>query len=106
MKQFLPILALVCVAASPAWTQQSAAPQPSAQAAQAVPSGAPAVPTDKTPVGQIPVDVDKENARKAKALIDQAIEALGGAAYLNINEMTQEGRTYSFYHGRPNSVGV
>src|SRR3984957_17610197 len=106
MKQFLPILALVCVAASPAWTQQSAAPQPSAQAAQAVPSGAPAVPTDKTPVGQIPVDVDKENARKAKALIDQAIEALGGAAYLNIHDRELTGRTFGFHHGRSSGNGV
>jgi hypothetical protein len=50
--------------------------------------------------------VDQENARKAKALIDQAIEALGGQAYLGIQDLSQEGRTYSFYHGRPNSLGV
>ena len=50
--------------------------------------------------------VDQENSRKAKAVLDQAIQALGGQAYLNIQDMTQEGRSYSFYHGRPNSVGV
>jgi hypothetical protein len=50
--------------------------------------------------------VDQENSRKAKLLLDQAIQALGGPAYLNIQDMTQEGRGYSFYHGRPNSVGV
>jgi hypothetical protein len=49
---------------------------------------------------------DLENSRKARALIDQAIQALGGQAYLNIHDMQQEGRTYSFYHGRPTSNGV
>jgi len=52
------------------------------------------------------IPVDQENARKARALIDQAIAALGGSAYLNINDLNQEGRTYSFYHGRPSSYGV
>ena len=39
-------------------------------------------------------------------MLDQTIQALGGSAYLNIQDMTQEGRTYSFYHGRPNSLGI
>jgi hypothetical protein len=59
-----------------------------------------------TPSTSPSVPVDQENARKARALIDQAIQAMGGQAYLNIQDVTQEGRTYSFYHGRPNSVGV
>jgi hypothetical protein len=50
--------------------------------------------------------VDQENARKAKAVLGQAIQALGGSAYLNLQDMTQEGRNYSFYHGRPNSLGI
>ncbi len=49
---------------------------------------------------------DQENARQARALLDQAIQALGGQAYLNIHDMQQQGRTYSFYHGRPTSTGV
>jgi hypothetical protein len=49
---------------------------------------------------------DLENAHKARALLDQAIQALGGQAYLNIHDMQQEGRTYSFHHGRPTSNGV
>ncbi len=49
---------------------------------------------------------DLENARKARALVDQALQALGGQAYLNIHDMEEEGRTYSFYHGRPTSNGV
>lgn len=45
-------------------------------------------------------------ARKAKGLIDQMIQALGGQAYMNISEVMQQGRTYSFHHGEPTSVGV
>jgi hypothetical protein len=47
-----------------------------------------------------------ENARKAKTVIDQAIQALGGPAYLNIRDREQQGRSYSFHHGRPTSNGV
>ena len=50
--------------------------------------------------------VDQQNAQKAKALVDQAIQALGGAAYTGIQDISQEGRTYSFHLGRPNSVGT
>jgi len=52
------------------------------------------------------IPVDQENARKAKAVLNQTIQALGGQAYLNLQDVTQEGRTYSFYHGRPNSLGI
>jgi hypothetical protein len=50
--------------------------------------------------------VEQENAHKAKALLDQMIQALGGDAYLTIQDISQEGRTYSFHLGIPNSVGV
>jgi hypothetical protein len=53
-----------------------------------------------------PIPIDQQNAAKARALIDQAIEALGGNAYLNIEDMTQEGRSYSFHHGDPTGPGV
>jgi|SRR5271165_4162822 len=49
---------------------------------------------------------DQENARQARALLDQAIQALGGQAYLTIHDMQQQGRTYSFHHGQPTSNGV
>ncbi|MGA8311247.1 MAG: hypothetical protein WB755_14530 [Terriglobales bacterium] len=52
------------------------------------------------------IPVDQENARKARAVLNQTIQALGGQAYLNLQDITQEGRTYSFYHGRPNSLGI
>jgi hypothetical protein len=49
--------------------------------------------------------IDQQNAAKARALLEQAIEALGGNAYLNIEDMTQQGRTYSFHHGEPTGAG-
>jgi hypothetical protein len=49
---------------------------------------------------------DQENVRKARTLLDQAIQALGGQAFLNIHDIEQEGRTYSFHHGQPTSNGV
>jgi hypothetical protein len=52
------------------------------------------------------IPVDLENARKAKALLEQAIQALGNAAYLEARDMQQAGRTYSFHHGRPTSNGI
>src|SRR5258708_3045151 len=63
-----------------------------------------------SPPASQPISADRgndlENSRKARALLDQAIQALGGQAYLGIHDIEQEGRTYSFYHGRPTSNGV
>jgi hypothetical protein len=49
---------------------------------------------------------DQDNAHKARALLDQAIKALGGQAYLDIHDLQEQGRTYSLYHGRSSSNGV
>jgi hypothetical protein len=49
---------------------------------------------------------DSENASKARALLDQAVEALGGDAYLNYRNRKEEGRYYPLYHGRTNSTGI
>jgi hypothetical protein len=69
---------------------QTSAQAPSESAAEAHPS----------------IPVDQESSRKARALLDQAIQALGGTTFLNIRDMQQEGRTYSFYHGRPSGTGA
>jgi hypothetical protein len=102
MKQLSLILVLVCSACSHAWGQpQSAAPQ-SAQAATPVSTkSTSAAPVDKTPV-------DKEalqNATKAKAIIDQGIQALGGGTYLTIRDRESQGRGYGFHAGRPSGSG-
>jgi len=48
----------------------------------------------------------QENAAKAKAVLDQAIQALGGPAYLNVKNMEQSGRTYTLFHGQSEGAGV
>jgi hypothetical protein len=82
----------------------SALAQPPSRAQTSTPpaSGQPA----NTQLASTAPQNDQENAHKARALIDQAIQALGGQAYLNIRNMQQQGRTYSFHHGRPTSNGV
>src|ERR1700680_2362806 len=52
------------------------------------------------------VPIDQENRYKAKVLVDQMIDALGGNAYLNIQDVSQEGRTYSFHLGESEGTGV
>lgn len=52
------------------------------------------------------VPTDQESVRKARAILDQGIQALGGDAYLNWKTQTSAGRSYSFHHGEPNSVGT
>jgi len=59
-----------------------------------------------TPATAPAIPVDQENVRKAKAVLDQMIQALGGNAYLNIEDVSQEGRTYSFHLGISEGVGV
>jgi hypothetical protein len=59
---------------------------------------------DNAPQAQAPVAQD--NAAKAKALLDQALQALGGQAYLNIQDVSQQGRSYSFHRGETSNAGV
>src|SRR5215831_18563897 len=70
----------------------------------AVTQGAPAPSPDEPPAQSIPID--QENSRKARAVFDQAIQALGGDAYLNARDLSTEGRSYSFHRGQPNSLGT
>jgi hypothetical protein len=63
--------------------------------AQAVPSSQPSAATSTQAAPQ------DANARKAKALIDQMIQALGGQAWLNVTDLREQGRTWSIYHDQP-----
>lgn len=58
------------------------------------------------PANRPAVPSEVENAQKAKAILDRGIQALGGAAYLRWQDVTQEGRSYSFHHGEANSLGT
>src|ERR1700732_4276808 len=96
MKYLFLIAVLAFVLAISGWSIPAAA-QAGAQSASQSAAG-PAIPVDQ--------GNDLENSRKARKLLDQALQALGGQAYLNVHDIQQEGRTYSFYHGQPTSNGV
>ena len=44
--------------------------------------------------------------KKARMLLDQMIQALGGQAFMNVQDMEQQGRSYGFYHGNPAGQGA
>ncbi len=46
------------------------------------------------------------SVQKSFQILNQMIRALGGDAWLNVQNMQSEGRTYGFYHGQPNSTGL
>lgn len=52
------------------------------------------------PSGNSAISVADEDALKAKAVVQQGIQALGGNAYLGIHDIEQQGRGYSFHHGQ------
>jgi hypothetical protein len=79
------------------------ATQPATQATSPASSDSAAA---KSPAIPASLGNDQENAHQARALIDQAIQALGGQTYLNIHDMQQQGRTYGFHHGRPTGAGA
>jgi hypothetical protein len=85
------LLAAICIGEMPAWAQT------------------PAAATETTPAPaqtSAAIPVDQANSRKARALLEQAIEALGGQTYLTFRDVQQSGRGYSFHHGRPTSNGI
>ena len=97
MKQFCPILLLVCSALAYG-REMSQNPTSTSLPAQAQPAAAPST----------KIELDKEataNANKAKAIIEQGIQALGGQTYLTIRDREQQGRGYGFHHGEPTGGG-
>jgi len=79
---------VVSSAAAYGWqSSPAAAPQPGSKEASQGPSA-----------------VSSENA-KAKSIIDQGIEALGGQVYLAVRDREFQGRGYGFHHGRPTGAG-
>jgi hypothetical protein len=92
MKPLFPILILICASSAYGgdFTGQ-AAPQ-----TQAVSSGKPADKADK----QV-----SQTTNKARTIIDDAIQALGGQAYLSMRDRELQGRVYSFHAGRPTGAG-
>jgi hypothetical protein len=61
-------------------------------------------PPPQTPASTIPVD--EANVRQARELLDGMIAALGGDAYLNVQDREEQGRFYGFYQGEPRGTGA
>jgi len=80
--------------------------------AQAQNQPAPASPPPPTtssswPTTQFAATAAKDpSVQKAKQVLDDMISALGGDAYLNIHTMSMEGRSYSFWQGKPSGMGL
>jgi hypothetical protein len=62
--------------------------------------------TDPPSASSVANPAQDVNAQKARALLDQSIQAMGGQAWLNVQDMEQQGRSYSYFHNQPNSVGI
>jgi hypothetical protein len=90
MRSLFPVVLLV---ASLALAQTPANPRPQMPPETRAPA----------PVAQAAQD---PGVQKAKALIQQMIQALGGQAYLSVQDMQQQGRTYGFYHGESAGTGA
>jgi hypothetical protein len=62
--------------------------------------------SSKAPANNSSLIPEDEYSRKARAIVNQGIQALGGNAYLTIRDREQQGRSYSLHHGRPSDEGV
>jgi len=73
-------------------------------------SGAQTPPPSAPPASAAPPPAvnlnDSDNARKARAVLDQTVEALGGQPYLTYENRCETGRYYPLYHGRTESTGI
>lgn len=77
--------------------------------AQSAPPATQSVTPPMPPDHKAPPPVQQSNdssAVKARKLIDDMIQALGGNAYLTYETMEQQGRTYGFFHGEPSGAGT
>jgi len=94
MRLFLATILSVCSIWPAVWAQsQNAVSPPSKNATN---SSAPAITLDKEAL---------QNSDKAKSIIEQGIEALGGQTWMTIRDQEQQGRTYGFHHGTPTGGG-
>jgi hypothetical protein len=66
-------------------------------------------PPPRAPLPPAPASVnlnDSDNARKARTVLDQTIQSLGGQPYLTYENREETGRYYPLYHGHTNSTGI
>jgi hypothetical protein len=91
------IVLFALVAVSTLIAQTAASPAAQSPAAISAPAN--------WPTAQFASSKD-ESVKKAYDLLNQMVRTLGGDAYLNIQNMQTEGRTYGFYHGQPSGMGT
>jgi hypothetical protein len=97
MKFLLPVVVLVCSAWSLPLDHQQTAPASQTQTSTQ---------TGGSSSAASPPATDDAGTRKAKSVIEQGIQALGGQAYLNIRDREQQGRGYVLHHGRASGSGT
>jgi hypothetical protein len=98
MKHLLLIVVLALTLAISGWRSLAQAQTSSQAPAESAANSQATIPANRGD--------DRENVRQARALLEQAIQALGGQTFLNIRDVQQQGRTYGFYHGRPTGAGA
>lgn len=106
MKKVLSVLLLACACAA---AQSGVPSNPPSKPPSNAPSNAPqdnSVQSNSVPVAPRAAVVQDPTSRKARELLDQMIAALGGEAWLTYTNVTQQGRSYSFFHGKPTSAGT
>lgn len=87
---------LFIIAAATSLLAQSSTPLPK-----------PGQPDTPPPVQPSGTTEDAASAKQARRVLDQMIAALGGAAYLNVQDMEQKGRVYSFdRNGKATGAGA
>jgi hypothetical protein len=103
MQRYLPVLVLLAAGCAAA---QSVAPSSQVTPAAQAPAASAAAPVPANwPTAQFASAKDN-GVQKAYQLLNGMIRALGGDTYLSVQDVKTEGRSYSFYHGQPNSMGI
>lgn len=105
MKQFLILAAVAALSLST--FAQSNTPPDTTLPAPTPPLRAVPLADNTWPTAQFTAASAKDpSVAKAKKILDEMIKALGGEAYLNVRDMSTEGRSYAFYQGKPSGLGV
>jgi hypothetical protein len=102
MKRALLVWLLIA-SLSCAWVFAQSAPLPELAPATDSSDGAPQSDSQKNKAAAVSVE---SSSAKARQLLDQMVAALGGDAWLTYKTLSQQGRSYSFYHGKPVSAGL
>jgi hypothetical protein len=103
----LPLLAAAQNSNQPTSAPTASPPATSASTPAPPPQSAAASKPSNWPTTQFAAPAAKDpSVQKAKQILDGMIKALGGEAYLNIRDMSTEGRAYSFWQGKPSGLGT